>query len=51
MIINVEQLVECLARENIVLRKKQPHCHSDHHKSYMTRPRLKSGPPQWEAGD
>jgi hypothetical protein len=28
-----------------------PQSHFVHHKSHMTRPRFKPGPPRWEASD
>jgi hypothetical protein len=52
VIMMMEKLVESrLAGETEVLGGNQPQRHFVHHKSYLTRPRLEPGPPQWEASD
>jgi hypothetical protein len=52
MMVTVEQLVECeLAEETEILGENLPQSHFGHHKSHMTRPRLETGPPLWEASD
>jgi hypothetical protein len=51
IIMNLEQLVEWeLAGGSEVLGENLPQWHFLHHKSHMTRPRIESGPPSWEAG-
>jgi hypothetical protein len=40
-----------IGRGNQVLGENLPQCHLIHPKSHMTWPRIKPGPPQWEAGD
>jgi hypothetical protein len=48
----MEQLVEWrLVGETEVLGENLPQRHFAHHKSHMTRPGLKPGPPRWEASD
>jgi hypothetical protein len=42
-------IVEQLVGETEVLGENQPQCHFVHHKSYMTRSWLETGPSPWEA--
>jgi hypothetical protein len=46
MVMNVEQLVECLTGETELLGEILPRCHFVHHKSRMTCPRFEPGPPR-----
>jgi hypothetical protein len=38
-------------RETEVLGENPPQRHFVHHKSYLTRPGIESGPSRWEASD
>jgi hypothetical protein len=41
-----------IGRETEVLEKKKPpQCHFVHHKSHLTEPGIKPGPPRWEASN
>jgi hypothetical protein len=52
VIMMMEQLVVWrLAGETEVLGESLPQRHFFHHKSHLTRPSLKPGPPPWEASD
>jgi hypothetical protein len=51
MMMGVEQSAEWLPRETEVFEENLHHCHFVHHQSHMTWPRLKPGPPHWEAND
>jgi hypothetical protein len=48
MIMNVKQFVEWdMAGETEVLGKHSRLCNFVHHESYMARPEIETGPPQW----
>jgi hypothetical protein len=51
VIVRMENLVEWMAGETEVLGKNLPRRHFVHHKSHLTRPGIKPGPPRWEASD
>jgi hypothetical protein len=47
MMLNVEQSVECLARETEMLGENLPQCRFVHYKSHMTGPGLELRPLLW----
>jgi hypothetical protein len=51
MMMSMKQSVEWLAVETEVLGENLSQCRFVHHKSHVTRPGFKPGPPRWEAGD
>jgi hypothetical protein len=51
VIVRMENLVEWMAGETEVLGENLAWRQFVHHKSHLTRPRIKPGPQRWEASD